>query len=108
MSYYQGIPDADLLDEGWTPEQIKELRAVEDKYREKLKAEAIAEQRKFREEYDALSPNAKKAYGALCMTPFPVDRIMEQARRMGAQMDARDMARQVQLMDRKWWQFWIR
>jgi hypothetical protein len=85
MSYYQGIPDADLIVEGWTPEQ-----------------------RKFRQEYDALSPNAKKAYASLSMTPFPVDRIMDQARSMGAQMDARDMARQVRLMDRKWWQFWIR
>ncbi len=108
MSYYQGIPDADLLEEGWTPDQIKELRSVEDRYRDKLKQRAIADQLGFRKEYDALSPNAKKAYGSLAMSGFMGSDIFEHARRMGAQMDARDAERWIRLNNRKWWQFWIR
>jgi hypothetical protein len=108
MSYYQGIPDEDLIEEGWTEAQLKELRKSEDSYRKKLEAKAIEEQRKFREEYNALSPNAKKAYGELCMIPFPPDIIMEHARLMGEDMDARDNARTMRILNRKWWQFWIK
>ena len=112
MSYYNGIPDEDLVAEGWTPEQINELRKVEDKIRQRMKKEWFDAQEKWKKEWDDLGPWGQKAFNSMWLSSSHLSAAPEAVLRMakveGAAMEQKHIQHQLRLADKKWWQFWIR
>lgn len=108
MSYYNGIPDKDLIEEGWTKDQITELRRLEDNIRARRKKEWDDEQKKWRQQWEDLGPFGQKAFSELWMAGMPEQLVLDQARRLGKIREQRDIERQIRLAERKWWQFWIK
>ncbi len=111
MSYYNGIPDEDLVAEGWTAEQIAELRKVEKQIRERRKKEWVDEQAKWKKEWDALGLWGQKAFNELWLSSShlstPPETVLREAMARGKAMEQAHIERQVRLLNKKWWQFWI-
>lgn len=111
MSYFNGITDAELKEEGWTPEQIKELRRVEFATQEK---KAAKKEKDLADNMAALNATGAKTFAMLTSGPFPSDphfaawaaRGSQEALASTPKRSPEDMAREVARMDRKWWQFW--
>lgn len=112
MSYYTGISKEELLEEGWTDEQIAELRAVEDKIRQRKKKEWFDAQEKWRKEWDDLGPWGQKALNRMWLSSSylstPPEAVIVMAKQEGLLMEQRHMEHQIRLANKKWWQFWIK
>lgn len=112
MSYYNGISHEELVAEGWTDEQIAELRNVEDKIRQRKKKEWDDAQNKWKREWEELGPWGQKAFndlwlssGALSAAP---EAVLSMARAEGKLLEQRHLEHQIRLANKKWWQFWIK
>lgn len=118
MSYFNGISDNELLEEGWSMEQIKELRRVERAHIEKVI-------RKKEEDYlanmQALNEDGSKTYAMLISGPHAQDKYFAAWAARGSQeaigrsrearMAAEELVRierEIRVANRRWWQFWIR
>lgn len=112
MSYYNGISQEELVAEGWSDEQIAELRKVEDDIRARLKREWVDAQEKWRIEWDDLGPWGQKAFNDLWLSSShlstPHETVLMLAKARGKAMYQEHIARHVRLMNKRWWQFWIR
>lgn len=94
--------------EGWSSEQIAELRRVEDGIRKRRQKEWEEERARWRAEWEDLGPEGQKAFNEMWMSGMPKDYVLQEAKRIGQARERQNAERMVRLMDKKWWQFWIK
>ncbi len=118
MSYFNGITDKELTEEGWTPEQITELRRVEKVHVEKAIRKKEAD---YNANMDALNADGMKTYSMLTSGPHGQDRYFAAWAAKGSQesigraresklaaQELRRIEREIRVSNKRWWQFWIR
>jgi len=116
MSYFSGITDPELIEEGWSPDQIAELRRAEKGVEAKRK---IAAENRLQEDLDALSDRGKRIYYELISGPFAWDPNMAASAARAAQEPIpkplqwcpQDHPSGPKMFyafppEHKWWQFW--
>lgn len=120
MSYFNGITDAELREEGWTDVQIAELRRVEVAHEARQKREADEAYQKNMADLDekgaemyarAVSIGVPPHVAAWAAAGESRNRPLREAQQKAARAAEEQRiatARALRRLNRKWWQFWIR
>lgn len=105
MSYFSGITDPELIEEGWSPDQIAELRRAEKGVEAKRK---IAAENRLQEDLGALNGKGRKIYYELTTGPIPWPASIAASAARASQDPPKHEPKFIYapMTTRKWWQFW--
>lgn len=105
MSYFSGITDPELIEEGWSLDQIAELRRAEKGVEAKRK---LAAEKRLQDDLSALNDKGRKIYHELTTGPIPWPESIAASAARASQGPPKHEPKFIYAPtpERKWWQFW--